>query len=246
MGDSAVLRRVRLIIALLAVPLLAACNSDRTLFSGLSYRDAAEMLVVLKRAGIEATLSSDSRSGTVSLLVRNEVATDAGDILIRAGLPRPKTASLGDFMAKDTWMASPAEERARLSFALSQDLTATLSKIPGVSEARVHVALAERNALGQLTTRPSASVLIRFLPDMVSADMAETIRQLVANAVSGLEYSKVTVAMLPIDLPHREKPQIMASLPLTLAAVGSHPIILQAMGAVMALVLVVLLIRRAR
>ena len=199
-------RATRLIALCLVCFALAGCNERQTLYSGLTQKEANEMVVVLKRSGIDGALAPDARGGTLTLQVATERMPDAVDALTRAGLPRQKQSSLQDVLPRDTWMVSPSEERARLAYAVSQELTTTLSKIPGVMETRVHVALGERNALGQLTTPTSASVLVHFDADVLSQGFAENIRALVTTSVSGLAYDRVTVTMIPAEAAVNAKP----------------------------------------
>jgi type III secretion protein J len=97
-------------------------------------------------------------------------------------------------------LASPSDDRARLAYGLSQELTSTLMHISGVSQARVHVALAEKNVLGQVVTPPSASVLIRHNPEILRGDFQDSVRSIVSNSVTGLTYDRVAVTMMPEDV----------------------------------------------
>jgi type III secretion protein J len=197
-------RIAQLLLVALACCAMAACKAEHTLYTGLSQKDGNEMVSVLRRAKITAALTPEARGGTMSLSVLEANAGEAADLLGRAGLPRQKLATLQDVLPRDTWMVSPSEERARLGFAVAQELTTTLMRIAGVIDARVHVALGDRNALGQVTARPSASVLVRCNPDILFPEFVENIRKLVTNSVAGLEYDRVSVTMLPVEVPPAE------------------------------------------
>jgi type III secretion protein J len=200
--------RVCCVIALLAI--LPGCR-DQVLYSGLAQREANEMMALLNRAGVNAKLALEARGGTLALNVPQAQAVAAVDALTRAGLPRHKTPTMSEMLPKDTWMLSPSEERAKLAYALSQEMTGTLRQVNGISDVRVHFAPADRNALGQVTAAPSASVFVRYDADLIGPDFADSIKSLVANSVAGLSYDKVAVLMLPQhDVPGGA---VRASLP---------------------------------
>ena len=92
----------------------------------------------------------------------------------------------------------------------------------GISDVRVHFAPADRNALGQVTAQPSASVFMRYDADLIGPDFADSIKSLVANSVAGLSYDKVAVLMLP---QHDVSGASRASLPsLVPPAAASTPV----------------------
>ncbi len=191
-------RFVNVAVSLAATLALAGCK-DQSLYSGLKREEANQIAVLLQASGIEATLSEDVRGETASVSVDQSQAMEAIEILTRAGLPRQKEGSLRDILPKDTWMATPLEERARLGYGLSQELTSTLTSIPGIVDSRVHLALAEKNALGETTADASASVLVRYDGRIMSGEFQENIKTLVANSVAGLSYERVTVTMVPYE-----------------------------------------------
>lgn len=186
----------RVLVCLLLLVGLAACREQK-LFDGLTQRDANEMVVVLKRAGIDARLEPGKEPGTTGLSVPDDHVALAVQLLERAGLPRPRQSALTDVLPKDSWMASRTQEDARLAYGLGQELAATIQEIPGVLDARVHVALAQKNAIGQIVTPPSASVLVRYDATLVGAGLQDDVRALVGNAVSGLSFDRVTVSVVP-------------------------------------------------
>lgn len=189
-------RLVRVCSVLAVLALLPGCK-DQVLYSGLGQREANEMMALLQRSGVDAKLALETRGGTLVLNVPQGQAVAAVEALSRAGLPRHKTPTMAEMLPKDTWMLSPSEERAKLSYALSQEMTATLRQVNGISDVRVHLAPADRNALGQVTAQPSASVFVRYDADLIGPDFAGNIKSLVANSVSGLTYDKVSVLMVP-------------------------------------------------
>jgi type III secretion protein J len=191
---------IRTLLCLLILAVLPGCR-DQILYSGLAQREANEMMALLKRSGVDVKLALEARGGTYVLNVSEAQAVAAVDVLTRAGLPRQKTPAMSELLPKDAWMLSPGEERTKLAYALSQDMTATLRQLAGVSDVRVHVAPADRNALGQIAAPASASVFLRYDADLMGPDFADKIRSLVANGISGLAYDKVSVLMVPQQEP---------------------------------------------
>ena len=84
-------------------------------------------------------------------------------------------------------------------FALSQELSRTVSEIDGVLSARVHLVLPENDPLRQQLVPSSASVFIRHRSNMPVGNLVPQVKMLVANGVAGLSYDKVSVVLVPVD-----------------------------------------------
>lgn len=84
-------------------------------------------------------------------------------------------------------------------FALSQELSRTVSEIDGVLSARVHLVLPENDPLRQQLVPSSASVFIRHRSDAPVGNLVPQVKMLVANGVAGLSYDKVSVILVPVD-----------------------------------------------
>jgi type III secretion protein J len=194
------LRFVRVVVCAFLALSVAGCRTQ-VLYSGLGQREANEMLAILEAAGYSGVgTTADARGATLSLMVPTGDAASASRALARFGLPRDKRTSLTDVLPKESYLASPSDDRARLAYGISQELTSTLMHISGVSQARVHVALAEKNALGQVVSPPSASVLIRHNPEILRGDFQDSVRSIIASSVTGLTYDRVAVTMMPEDV----------------------------------------------
>lgn len=186
----------RFFVVLILCVMVSGCD-DQTLFSNVAQRDANEMMAVLERAGISSTITPGAEPGRVTISVPAGDAATASQILARVGLPRPEQVPLSDMLPKESWMSSRSQEDARLAYGMGQDLSATLTQINGVRDARVHVALAQKNTIGQIETQPSASVLVRYDTSMLGPEFRDDIAALVSNAVPGLTYDRVSVTMVP-------------------------------------------------
>jgi len=185
---------------LLAAVVIAGCGSE-TLYSNLSEREANEMLAVLLSNGIEAR--KVGYADTLEVQTARSDLPAAIELLSEHGYPREEFQSLGDVFQREGFVSSPTEERARLLYALSQELARTISTIDGVVTARVHLAIPERRALSETISPSSASIFIKYRPGAAVADQAASIKALVVNSIEGLPYDNVTVSFFPASRAHR-------------------------------------------
>jgi type III secretion protein J len=204
------------LVALLSLSALAGCKEEA--MRGLTARDANEMYAILATNGISSTreLRDD---GTGRLFVESSDLAKAIQILSAQGYPRESYRSLGEVFPGDGLIVSPLEQRARLVFGLSQELSRTVSMIDGVTRSRVHLVLPELELRGLSGTKSSASVAIHHRPGIDGPELAAKVRTIVANGVPGLSVRDVTVATFVQDI--RSGP-IAASV--DAASAGSSPL----------------------
>lgn len=214
-------RRLRAVaVACLLSGSLSACKDD--LYSGLSQRDANEMMAVLAGAGISASRDL-SENGTYVLRVEKEQFPVATKILSEYGYPRDKFRTVGELFPGTSMIVSPFEQRTRYIFALNQELTQTVSEFEGVVSARVHVALPDRDAsLVATPVKPSASVVIHYRPEGHPEQLAAHARSVVATAVPGLDARNVSVAMVQAKGTQRAVAPVSAGLAPARAATGAE------------------------
>lgn len=189
-------RRAGLFAALALAFVLAGCKAD--LYTKLQEREANEMLALLLNNGIEASRVA-SKDGTSTIQVEEKQIAAAIDLLKAEGLPRQSFKSLGEVFKGSGLIASPTEERARYVYALSEELSRTISDIDGVLSARIHVVLPKNDLLRQDTTPSSASVFIRHDSHAKLTVLLPQIKMLVANSIEGLSYDKVAVVFVPVE-----------------------------------------------
>lgn len=191
--------RVRPFVAGVCLVLLAACGRAE-LYGKLSEGQANEMIAALQRAGIEASKSDGGEAGWT-------ISTEKGDfgraieILQSQGYPRQDFATLGSVFKKEGFVSSPTEERARLNWGLSQELSRTLTEIDGVVQARVHLALPEDAPLAETKAPASASVFIKYRPGTDISAQIGKVKALVVNSIEGLKYENVTVETFQAQPP---------------------------------------------
>lgn len=187
-------RTNQLIGLLLAVGLLVACSRE-TLYTDLDQQQANEMLALLIDGGIDANKLRADNGWTLEA-PRDDLPR-AMSILSGYGYPRVKFDTLGNVFRKEGFVSTPLEERARLLFGLSQELSHTISSIDGVILARVHLAIPERRPLTNDRGPASAAVFIKHRQESAIDSQLSSIKALVVNSVEGLPYDNVTVTLSP-------------------------------------------------
>lgn len=153
------------------------------------------MLAVLLSNGIDAR--KVGLGDTLELQTARRDLPKAIALLSERGYPREEFQSLGDVFKREGFVSSPLEERARLLYALSQELSQTLSTIDGVVTARVHLAIPEQRVLSDEIKPSSASIFVKYKPGSAVAEQSALIKALVVNSIEGLPYDNVTVTFFP-------------------------------------------------
>src|SRR5262249_8623275 len=197
MYRSSLPRRARLAFVLLGALLLSACKAE--LYTNLDQRQANEIAAALIQHGIPAQRVA-IKGGQYTVVVDNERFAESIAILKEAGLPKQEFQTMGQIFKKDGLVSSPMQERAQMIFALSQELSRTVSEIDGVLSARVHLVLPENDPLRQQLVPSSASVFIRHRSNVPVGNLVPQVKMLVANGIAGLSYEKVSVVLVPVDL----------------------------------------------
>lgn len=180
-------------LAGLLLLMLSACN-DQALYSNLSEQEANEMVAQLTIGGLSA-VKQHVKGDLFSVAVPPDNFAQAVTLLKNSGLPRPRFDSLGEVFAREGFVSSPLEERARLNHALSQEIASTLSSIDGVILARVHLAVPEQDELSDSREPASASVFVKHRSGVDLSSSVSQIKALVVNGIENLPYDNITVAL---------------------------------------------------
>lgn len=189
----------RILPALALCAVLSGC-AKAELYTGLSERDANEMLAALQADGLDGEKASkDGKAWT--LVAPKSQFGQAVALLEARGLPRERYENLGEIFKKDGLISSPLEEHARLIYGLSQELSNTISTMDGVVVARVHIALPDPDPLADSPKPASASVFIKYDPQVDVAGQVGAIKSLLVNSVEGLPYDHVSVVLSPARSP---------------------------------------------
>ena len=194
-----------ILLALAAAMVLAACTG-KPLYSQLDESQANQIMGVLIAAGIDADKNpSPSKVGWEVRVAASDFPY-AMQLLGAHGLPRAQFATTCDVFRKEGFASSSTEERGREQCGLQQELADTLTRFPGVVDARVHVTLAERDPLGGSSQDSSASVAIFEAPGASTRDREADIKLLIKDAVPYEERAGVIEALWRVALaPARTK-----------------------------------------
>lgn len=199
---------------------LAGCGVE--LYSNLSEQDANEMIVELARGNIRAT--KDSPEGKLwSVKVSESDMPRALERLKAAALPREKNATMAELFQKSHLVSTPYEERARYVYAVSEELSRTLSQIDGVVTARVHVVIPDNDPLATHVVPSSASVFIKHRANVNVQYLTPSIKNLVVKSIQGLAFENVSVSFFPAAVNEEPQPGNVSSaqlLPIGLEDAG--------------------------
>lgn len=211
---------VRLALAaLLACVLLVGCGRT-ALYSDLDEQQANELMAALLGAGIGADKSPSASKTGWEVRVSQGDFPQAMQVLTSRGLPRARFVSMCETFKKEGFASSNIEEKARYQCSLQSEIARTLSNIPGVAEARVHIAIADRDALGNETSDSSAAVTIFERPGANLADRETDIKVMVKDSIEGLDDpNKVTVKFYTLGAPQASA-QRTAATGLSMAAIS--------------------------
>lgn len=185
------------ILALIFCFLLTGCQ-QQVLYMDLTEQEANEIIALLYQSNLSASKIGE-KGGKFRVDTSQSSFAQAVSILQQHGLPRERFDSIGEVFAKDGFVSSPLEERARLNYALSQEISRTISNIDGVLVARVHLAVPKRGYLSDSTTPSSASVFVKHRTDIDLGPSVGKIKSLVVTGFENLPYENVTVSLFPAE-----------------------------------------------
>lgn len=205
-GGSRLMKRVRLtgLAALLGCALFI-CGCEVQLYGNLSEGSANEVMAVLQEQGIACTKTAGAEN-TYNVMVDEVDFQRSMRLLERLNLPRRDYDSMGTVFAKSGIVSTPTEEKARMVYALSQELTQTLTRIDGVLEARVHIVMRNVSDLGQEISPASAAIFLKVneaadSEGVMISNRVEDIRRMTMNAVPDLQAERVQVTIFPTEAP---------------------------------------------
>jgi type III secretion protein J len=183
---------IKIIALLFAGLLLSGCYQE--LYTDLPEQQINEMMALLVQAGIGCKKTA-GLEGTWSLRVDGGKISKAMNLLHENGYPQEAFESMGKVFEKKGLISSPTEERIRFIYALSQEISDTIARIDGVLDARVHIVLPENDPYADKLIPSSAAVFIKQKPGIDLESQTMKIKELVVNAIEGLEFKNVTVAL---------------------------------------------------
>jgi type III secretion protein J len=171
---------------------LAGCKVG--LYSGLNEPEANDIVAALSAQNIDAR--KEHLEGADWQVQVDEDRLGASLAVLRAqGLPHERFATMGEMFQKQGLVSTPAEERMRYIYAVSQELSQTLRSIDGVVEARVHVVIPANDPLSDKLRPSSAAVFIKHRPDVDLRLLVPAVKDLVAHSIEGLGYDQVSLSL---------------------------------------------------
>jgi len=219
--------------------LAAAAGCGVELEHGLDERQANQVTAVLEQAGVGADKIADD-NGTFKIVVPRGEAARSFALLDARDLPKRGQKGLAETFADSGLLPSAAAERARYAAALAAELERTLEAMPGVTAARVHLALPVEDpfAAGDgARARPTASVLLKMRKPDLDPD---AVRKLVAGAVPTLAPADVNV--LAAAAPADDAPPPLVELGPVRIARGSRATLLAVAASGLGLILLLSLL----
>ncbi len=159
------------------------------LFAGVDMREAGTITQRLEQAEIPYELRGD---GTSIFVARSRVL-EARMMLSAEGLPSRGSIGYEIFDEPDALGQTQFQQNINRLRALEGELARTIGSLDGISSARVHLVLPERQLFARDAEQPSASIVLGLRRDELTAGQVRAIRNLVASATPGLTTSRVTI-----------------------------------------------------
>lgn len=188
----------RTILGVLCCLLLALTGCETVLLSDLPEADANEVVAHLYTHGIAASKMPGAKNTTTVMVDEADLPRSVA-VLGAAALPRMRYNSLGSVFKKEGVVSTPLEEQARLIYALSQEVAASISLIDGVVAARVHVVLPTTDVFGGDISPSSAAVFIKHKHDVSLEGDVGKIKKMVEHSIKGLRYEAISVFLFPSE-----------------------------------------------
>ena len=184
--------RLRWLAALVLLLALAGCKV--ALYSNLKEQEANEIVAALSAEGIGAAKTKLEGSNW-QVEVEEDRLSQALDVLRVQGLPAERYVSMGEVFQKQGLVSTPSEERMRYIYAMSQELSQTLSNVDGVVSARVHVVIPANDPLSEKIRPSTAAVFIKHRPDVDLRLLAPAVKDKVAHSIEGLTHDQVSLSL---------------------------------------------------
>ena len=192
------------LFAVLCAILLNGCDQAVVLFNSLEEQQANPIMAALQENNLSCQ-KVPGEENTWKLMVNQGDFAKAVEICQQNGLPQQLYHGVGDVFKKTGMVSSPTEERIRFMDALAQDLAHTISEIDGVISARVHIVLPNNDPFAKNILPSSAAVAVRHRSDCDLEDHIPEIKNLVKNAIEGVDYDKITVTLFKVIVAPREQ-----------------------------------------
>src|SRR5579864_7863846 len=174
---------------LIAIVMNLAAEPMALLYANLDLREAGSITQSLDQAGVKYEVRGD---GSTILVPRDKVASTR---LMLAGKGLPTTDSVGYeiFDNQNALGQTDFVQQLNMKRATEGELARTIRALDGVTFARVHLVLPQRQLFQDTVDQASASVTIGVGAREPSSDQVRAVQNLVAGAVPNLKPERVVV-----------------------------------------------------
>ncbi|MEM7047420.1 MAG: flagellar basal-body MS-ring/collar protein FliF [Pseudomonadota bacterium] len=190
-GYIAIGAGVCVLLALILVLNLRSSVDYSALYSGLNQQDTQEISNLLTTSGIEF----ETRSEGTAVWVDSAALDRARLLLAQEGLPRGES-TIGYELFDETSNLGTSNfiQNINRLRALEGELARTISTIRGISNARVHLVLPQRELFSREEEKASGSVFLSLgAGQQLSPQQITAIRNLVASAVPKMDPAAISV-----------------------------------------------------
>ena len=192
LNSSNTLKQIAMILALAiclvmaVVVILVASEAEYRPLGKMDTQDMIQVLDVLDKNKIDYQIDVDV------IRVPEDKYQEVKLLLSRAGVE--SSTKNEDFLSKDSGFGvSQRMELARLKHSQEQNLARVIEELKSVSRAKVILAIPKENVFARRKSKPSATVVITTRRTGLTQEEIDSIVDIVASAVQGLEPSRVTV-----------------------------------------------------
>ncbi|MCG8650826.1 MAG: type III secretion inner membrane ring lipoprotein SctJ [Pirellulales bacterium] len=186
-------------LALALLLLTVAGCGHVNLYTNIGEKEANEMMAILQEHDIQCDKQSGD-DGSWSVTVGPDSFAEAVEILSELGRPREKFVTMQDLFPQKGLVSSPAEQKIRLTYGREQALAKTISELPTVVSARVHLVLPDITALGKPLQPSSASVVVIHYPNTETENLTLLVKEIVIGGVPELKMDAISVKPVPADV----------------------------------------------
>lgn len=172
-----------------AIMLNIGAQPDALLYSNLDLREAGTITQALDQAGVKYVVKGD---GSTILVNRDQVASTRL-MLSGKGLPTAGSVGYEIFDNANALGATEFTQNLNRQRALEGELGRTIRSLDGVTSARVHLVLPQRQLFEEQSEEPSASVTLGVGARQPSEEQVRAVQNLIAGAVPNLKPDRVTV-----------------------------------------------------
>ena len=104
-------------------------------------------------------------------------------------------------------VTSPDQEKAKLTFLKVQELEQMFLSMDGVIDAKVNIAPEKKDDMGNLLSKPTISIFIKYSPAVDLIKYKQNIINLAYKSVSGVNIDDISVFLMPANYQYQSEEQ---------------------------------------